>query len=32
MRELHEAIDFEQKPEFMDKELYQEVVDEKKGR
>lgn len=30
--ELHGEIDFEKEPEFLDKELYQEVIDEKKGR
>lgn len=28
--ELHKHIDFQQPPEFLDKELFQEVVEEKK--
>ena len=30
--ELYQEVDFETEPEFLDKELYQEVIDEKKGR
>lgn len=30
--ELHEKVDFAQAVEFLDAELFQEVVDEKKGR
>lgn len=30
--ELHQQVDFSKEPEFLDKELFQEVVDEKKGR
>lgn len=30
--ELHEHIDFSQEPDFLDKELFQEVVDAQKGR
>lgn len=30
--ELHAEVDFSIAPEFLDKELFQEVVDEKKGR
>ncbi|MCG7333686.1 Rpn family recombination-promoting nuclease/putative transposase [Sporosarcina sp. ACRSM] len=29
---LHAEIDFSQEPDFLDKELFQEVVDKKKGR
>lgn len=32
MPKLHAEVDFSIAPEFLDKELYQEVVDEKKGR
>ena len=32
MPELHASIDFSKKVEFMDKELYQEVIDQQKGR
>ena len=30
--ELYEDIDFDRRPDFLDKELFQEVVDRKKGR
>lgn len=30
--ELHKYVDFSKEPDFLDKELFQEVVDEQKGR
>ena len=32
MPTLAQAVDFKEEPEFLDKELYQEVLDKKKGR